>query len=241
MLAINLFAELGLSELWIGLGHGKSYTDIPVHQISQTLGPQNCIALPLFHALTGCDVISALYGISKKTAWNAWQAFLQITDTFIAILQDPTSFTLESEHMRHLECLVILMYSRNYDTDSLNEARKLMFTNGLKDLDSIPPTKHAFYQHTKRALLTAAFIWKQSLSKTPQIPTYSEWGWKWNGRTNEWVPYWTDLAGVSQACSLLLNCGCVVACRGNCKCHRAGLHCSQLCKCEGGCTNNATC
>ena len=178
--------------------------------------------------------------IGKKTAWNAWQAFPQITDTFIAILQDPTSFTLESEHMRHLERLVILMYSRNCDTDSLNEARKRMFTNGLKDLDSIPPTKHAFYQHTKRALLTAAFIWKQSLSKTPQIPTYSEWGWKWNGRTNEWVPYWTDLAGVSQACSLLLNCGCVVACRGNCKCHRAGLHCSQLCKCEGGCTNNDT-
>ena len=26
--------------------------------------------------------------------------------------------------------------------------------------------------------------------------------------------------------------------RGNCKCHRTGLRCSTLCKCEGGCTNN---
>jgi len=33
--------------------------------------------------------------------------------------------------------------------------------------------------------------------------------------------------------ALLLQCGCVVACKGNCRCHRAGLHCSPLCKCEG--------
>ena len=41
-------------------------------------------------------------------------------------------------------------------------------------------------------------------------------------------------------CSLLLHCGCVVGCRGNCKYmyHRTGLRCSTLCKCEGGCTNN---
>ncbi|KAL8607832.1 hypothetical protein ACOMHN_005387 [Nucella lapillus] len=47
-----------------------------------------------------------------------------------------------------------------------------------------------------------------------------------------------DLPDVSEACSLLVRCGCAVACKGNCKCHRAGLHCSQLCKCQGGCTNN---
>jgi len=40
------------------------------------------------------------------------------------------------------------------------------------------------------------------------------------------------LSDVSKACSLLLQCGCVVACKGNCKCHRTGLHCSPLCKCE---------
>ena len=74
-----------------------------------------------------------------------------------------------------------------------------MFTNGLKDLDSIPPTQHAFLQHAKRDLLTPAFVWKQALLKTPEISIPSEWGWEWNARTKEWVPYWTDLADVSQA------------------------------------------
>jgi len=238
VLAINLFHKLGLSELWIGFGSGKTYKDIPIHHISQLLGSQHCKALPFFHAFTGCDVASAMFGIGKKTAWNAWITFPEVTNTFIAITEDPTCLTLNSLHMRHLERWVVLMYSKNCSAYSVNEARKVMFTHSLKSLDSIPPTQHAIFQHAKRALLIAAFIWKQSLSKKPKIPNPSEWGWEWNSRTKQWVPYWTDLADVSQACSLLLHCGCTIACRGNCKCHRAGLRCSILCKCEGGCTNN---
>ena len=115
---------------------------------------------------------------------------------------------------------------------------KLMFTQGLKSLECIPPTQHALFQHTKRALLIAGYIWKQSLVRDPEIPNASEWGWEWNLRTNTWVPYWTDLQDASRGCTLLLHCGCVVACKGNCKCNRAGMRCGLLCKCEGGCTNN---
>ena len=109
------------------------------------------------------------------------------------------------------------MSSKNCDAELLNDAMKVMFTHSLKSLDSIPPTQHALFQHAKRALLAAAFIWKQSLSKIPNIPKPSDWGWEWNTRTNQWVPFWTDLTDVSHACSLLLHCGCVVACKGNCK------------------------
>ena len=219
VLAINFFHELGLSELWIGFGTGKQYKDIPIHYISQSLGPQHCRALPFFHAFTGCDVVSAMFGIGKKTGWNALIAFPEVTETIIAITQDPTSLTLDSVHMQHLERWTVLMYSKNCSANLVNEARKLMFTHGLKTLDSIPPTQHALFQHAKRALLTAAFVWKQSLSKTTEIPNPSEWGWEWNARTKQWVPFWTDLPDVSKACALLFNFGCTVACRGNCKCH----------------------
>jgi len=72
------------------------------------------------------------------------------------------------------------MYSKNYGVKSVNEARMLLFTHGLKSLDSIPPSQHALFLHGKCALYTAAFVWKQSLSKTPEIPDPSEWGWEWN-------------------------------------------------------------
>ena len=64
----------------------------------------------------------------------------------------------------------------------VNDARKLMFSHSLRSLDSIAPTKITLFQHIKRALVVAAFIWKQSLSKTPEIPKPSEWGWEWNTR-----------------------------------------------------------
>ena len=57
-------------------------------------------------------------------------------------------------------------------------------------------------------------------------------GGEWNERSNIWIPYWTDLPDASHGCSVLLHCGCSVACQGNCRCHRAGIRCSR------GCTNN---
>ena len=85
-----------------------------------------------------------------------------------------------------------------------------MFTHGLRTLDSIPSTQHALFQHAKHALLTVAFVWKQSLyKKKTKIPGPSECGWKWNDRTKEWVPYWTDLATVGQVYLLLLHTACV--------------------------------
>ena len=141
VLIINIFHELGLSELWVGFGTGKSYKDISIHHISQLLGPQHYKVLPLFHAITGCDVLSAMFGIGKKTAWNAWIANQEVTDTLIAITQDPNSFTLDSLHMRHLERWPVLMCSKNCNAELVNDTRKLMFSNRLRSLESIPPTR----------------------------------------------------------------------------------------------------
>ena len=66
--------------------------------------------------------------------------------------------------MRRLERWTVLMHSKNCDAELLNDAMNIMFTHSLKSLDSIPPAQHALFHHAKRALLAAAFIWKQSLS-----------------------------------------------------------------------------
>ena len=102
VLATHFFHDLVLSELWIGIGSGKWYKDIPIHHISEMLGLQRCQALPFFHAFTGCDIVSSMMGIGKKTAWNAWVKFPEATTTFTAITQDPGSLTVDSIHMRRL-------------------------------------------------------------------------------------------------------------------------------------------
>lgn len=68
ILALHFFVSLQFSELWICLGSSKHVRDIPIHSISAQLGPSLCLALPLFHAVTGCDTVSHFLGCGKKTA-----------------------------------------------------------------------------------------------------------------------------------------------------------------------------
>ena len=122
ILAIYHFHELRLTELWVGFGSGKTFKEIPIHHICQQLGTQRCQALLFFHAYMGCDVAYAMFDIGKKTAWNAWTNFPEVTETFIAITQDPTSLTLDSLHMSYLERFTVLMYSKMCSVNCVNDA-----------------------------------------------------------------------------------------------------------------------
>lgn len=238
VLAIAFFQQLDLTELWIGFGSGKYYRDIPVHSIQSQLGPSKSLALPLFHALTGCDTTSQFLGCGKKTAWTAWNNTPNLTETMIKLTEDPESFSLVSPEMTHIERFVVLMYSKTCGQASVNAARHHLFSSGSRSLDSIPPTQAALFQHIKRSLLQASFVWKQSTTCHQTLPAFDKWGWEYDKRSNQWLPFWTTLADASKACAFLLHCGCTKACRGNCKCSSAGIRCTTLCKCEGGCLNN---
>ena len=55
-------------ELWLAFGTGKSFRYFAAHEIAAGLRPEKTRALPLFHALTGCDNVSSFVGHGKKTA-----------------------------------------------------------------------------------------------------------------------------------------------------------------------------
>ena len=153
VLAIRFFSTLGLLELWIGFGSGKNLRDIPIHDICSDLGPSRSMALPLFHAITGCDTTSHFLGCGKKTAWASWQNTLGLTETLLALTNAPSCFSLESLHMEKLERFVVVMYSKGCGLAKVNEARHRLFTSGKKTLESIPPSQAALFEHIKRALL----------------------------------------------------------------------------------------
>ena len=65
----------------------------------------------------------------------------------------------------------------------------------------------------------------------------SHWGWKkYSG--GQWEPKWTNLPEASQSCHELLKCGCTKGCKGRCKCYKAALRCTALCKCGGACESD---
>ena len=240
VIGISKFEHLGLQELWIDFGTGKAHRYIPVHTICQNLGPDRCCALPLFHSFTGCDTTSSFLGIGKKTAWNAWKKFPELTETLTTLMENPKEMNLDSIHMERLEKFTVMMYSKTSNASCVNEARQQLFSQGTRTLDMIPPTQQALLQHILRALYQAAIIWAQALERQQNVPDASDWGWISDEKSKVCSPLWTVLPEASKACALLFHCGCLKACRGNCKCSKAGLRCTLVCRCQGGCVNNDT-
>ncbi len=69
VLAVMVAATLPAGmEVWLAFGAGKHLRYIAAHQVAACLGSEKSLALPMFHALTGCDTVSAFVGHGKKTA-----------------------------------------------------------------------------------------------------------------------------------------------------------------------------
>jgi len=231
ILAISFFHELMLTELWIHFGVGKHVRLIPIHSLAGQLGPAKCKALLLFHAITGCDTVSCFFGRGKKSAWEAWNLYPEVTDAFTTLLLSETEI---QDKIAILERFIIIMYDRTSECTNLDAARKHLFTKKSKLLESLPPTSDAFMQHVKRAVYQARICWSQCLEKNPVQPDPSDWGWVQDGST--WSPFWASLPEISQTSRELLHCACKKGCTARCKCVRANLQCTALCQCDGECT-----
>ena len=58
-------------------------------------------ALPIFHAYTGCDTVLSLHTRSKKSAWDTWKAFDEVTATFLAL--STGAVEMNDDHVASLE------------------------------------------------------------------------------------------------------------------------------------------
>ena len=89
VLAVSVTHSLGLQcELWLAFGTGKYFCYLSAHKITNALGPEKSRALPMFHALTGCDTVSSFVG--KKTAWNTWNVLPELADVLLQLSSVPS-------------------------------------------------------------------------------------------------------------------------------------------------------
>ena len=61
---------------------GKHLKYLPAHDMSRSIGEEKSQVLLAFHAFTGCDKTSSFAHYGKKTAWEAWGAFDDVTGSF---------------------------------------------------------------------------------------------------------------------------------------------------------------
>ena len=165
-------------EVWLAFGMGKLFRYYPIHEIARSLGPQKSLALPVFHAFTGCDTVSFFAGKSKKSAWDTWNVFPEVTSAFLEITNAPSE--LSEECKRNIEMFVVLLYDRGSQLKSVDEARKQLFCTRSRSLGRIPPTSAALKQHILRASYQGGRVWSQVHLALQELPSPAEWGWEWS-------------------------------------------------------------
>ncbi|CAC5391639.1 unnamed protein product [Mytilus coruscus] len=109
VIAVSPFRKIGADELWLAFGSGKSFRYISIHELSNALGIEISHTLPVFHAFTGCDTVSSFAGKGKKTAWETWMAFEDVTLAFRIMIDQPTSPEMDFI-MALIERYVVLIY-----------------------------------------------------------------------------------------------------------------------------------
>ena len=81
VLAVFVSHTLGSKcEIWLAF-ETVNICYLSAHKITNTLGPEKTQALPISHALTGCDTVSSFVG--KNTAQNTWNVLPELTDVLL--------------------------------------------------------------------------------------------------------------------------------------------------------------
>ena len=109
---------------------------------------------------------------------SIWKSFPEVTCAFLYIANHPHApLTIECEHFRLLECFCVVIYDKTSNLESVNQARKDLFCQKSRTMETIPPSQDALLQHCKRVAYQAA-IWSTSDKAQQEIPSPEGHGWK---------------------------------------------------------------
>ena len=79
----------------------KDLKYIAVNRIASNLAVMSANAIPFFHALSGRDTTSSIFGKNKKT-YDAWKLFPEITKVFVKLASVQEKSEIYEEGMTSL-------------------------------------------------------------------------------------------------------------------------------------------
>ena len=59
-------------KVWCDFGTGDKRKTVSIHLLYEALGEGICLALPFFHAFTGCDSTTSFYNLPKQKWFELW-------------------------------------------------------------------------------------------------------------------------------------------------------------------------
>ena len=138
----------------------KNGIRVSLKDLTERLGQATCQALPFLHAFTGSDTTSAFKNIGKKKGYDILTSYEDALEIFSAMFMNPFQhLNVEMNEFKIMQRFVILMYSKSSEFTMVNAARQEMFFQKNSNLDIIPPTENALFQHCLRAIYQTG-VWR---------------------------------------------------------------------------------
>lgn len=218
-----------ISELWV-----RTDIDmfIPIHQIAASLGKEKCMLLPYFHAFSGKDDTSFIYGLGKKKLWKALTHIDTKPLEVFAELPHTVTDNIPEELVASSKQLVI-MASGGKRTDTLASLRTQKFLAGKSGLLlNLPPTEDALEQHIKRAALSTILSKSTEHNTQTSATRFTSYGWLLQS-DNKLKPVMMTKKSLPPNLETIVNCKCKKRCMGNCACSRNNVPCYSGCSCRG--------
>ena len=186
-----------------------------------------CKAMALFHAFTGSDSTSSFKSKGKRYCCKLMQEVPFLMDEFATVVETPFQTSTKLKEMA--KKFVCRLYSNESNEDSdVDLVRMKLFSQKTRDVERIPPTSDALDQHLKRSVFQAS-IW--AAAHMSMIPVNNPTNHGWKEEDGKLLPVWTTLPLAKDVYHLDINCTCANTC-SRCKCMRAKLKCTRLCKCK---------
>ena len=209
-----------------------------IRGVQAAVGPHISNNILFGHAFGGCDSVSSLFGVGKKTPLVKLRESSFFREQAAVFVDESRS---HEDIIQAGEKAAVLLYGGK-DDDSLNTLRYVKYLRQLStsttavDPRRLPATASAFKFHSMRIYFQVQ-VWSKLNESVDLVPT--DWGWEKN--QDLLLPVCTDAAVAPEDLLHVVKCSCKTDCSSaRCSCRRNGLYCTASCgECRGmSCMNS---
>ena len=83
VLTVAVVSRINVQESWLA-GSSQCFQFIPMHELALLVLVLKSQTPPMFHAYTGCNTMTCFGTKGKKTAWDTWKMYEDVTTEFLA-------------------------------------------------------------------------------------------------------------------------------------------------------------
>ena len=118
VLSVYAASIFPLKKIYVAFGKGSSFRYIASRTITSSIVYNKSQCLPIFRSFTGCDTTSYFVGKGKKTCWQIWDKYPDISNVFLKIM---LGGELESDDIEIIERYIVLIYDKTSNSYSVNQ------------------------------------------------------------------------------------------------------------------------